>query len=210
MRSADATTIARVLLIILVAYLIIYKFNPFVIAVLIAIAILLDAVDGFFALHEASKGRITFGKYVSALRGNERARTEVAAVKKTLKKKAKYGARIDVAGDRAVEYILWITFVYTGVVPIFVLFLIVIRHSFVDAVMAAKGTSSKMKTRFAKVVYSSNIGRGFVNVFKFITFAYLPFVYISGAPIVVGYVLVTILVGYIMLRGAAELYESFA
>ena len=94
MRSADATTIVRVLLIILVAYLIIYKFNPFVIAVLIAIAILLDAVDGFFALHEASKGRITFGKYVSALRGNERARTEVAAVKKTLKKKAKYGARM--------------------------------------------------------------------------------------------------------------------
>ena len=134
----------------------------------------------------------------------------MASVKKTLKKKAKYGARIDVAGDRAVEYILWITFVYTGVVPIFVLFLIVIRHSFVDAVMAAKGTSSKMKTRFAKVVYSSNIGRGFVNVFKFITFAYLPFVYISGAPIVIGYVLVTILVGYIMLRGAAELYESFA
>lgn len=210
MRSADATTIVRVLLIILVAYLVIYKFNPFVIAVLIAIAILLDAVDGFFALREASKGRITFVKYVSALRGNERAKAEIAVVKKTLKKKAKYGARMDVAGDRAVEYILWITFVYTGVVPIFVLFLVVIRHSFVDAVMAAKGTSSKMKTRFAKAVYSSNMGRGFVNVVKFITFAYLPFVYISGYPIIIGYVLVTVLVGYIMLRGAAELYESFS
>jgi phosphatidylglycerophosphate synthase len=210
MRSADATTIIRVLLIIFVAYLIIYKFNPFVIAILIGIAILLDAIDGFFALHEASHGKINFGKYVAGLRGDPKAKAEVAAVKKTLKKKAKYGARMDVAGDRAVEYILWITFVYTGVVPIFVLFLVVIRHSFVDAVMAAKGTSSKMKTGFAKAVYSSNIGRGFVNVVKFVTFAYLPFVYISGYPIIVGYVLVTVLVAYIMLRGAAELYESFA
>ena len=67
-----------------------------------------------------------------------------------------------------------------------------------------------MKTGFAKAVYSSNIGRGFVNVVKFVTFAYLPFVYISGYPIIVGYVLVAVLVAYIMLRGAAELYESFA
>ncbi len=210
MRSADATTLIRVLLVIFVAYLIIYKFNPFVIAVLIAIAILLDAVDGFFAVHEASSGRITLGVYLSGLLGNERSKKAVRSVKKTLKKKAKFGARIDVAGDRAVEYILWITFVYTGVVPIIILFLIVIRHSFVDAVMAAKGTSSKMKTKFAKVVYSSNIGRGFVNVLKFVTWAYLPFVYISGYPITIGYALVAVLFAYIMLRGAAEVYESFA
>ena len=48
------------------------------------------------------------------------------------------------------------------------------------------------------------------RLFSITTFAYLPFVYISGYPIIVGYVLVTVLVAYIMLRGAAELYESFA
>ena len=83
MRSADATTLIRVLLVIFVAYLIIYKFNPFVIAVLIAIAILLDAVDGFFAVHEASSGRITLGVYLSGLLGNERSKKAVGSVKKT-------------------------------------------------------------------------------------------------------------------------------
>lgn len=210
MRSADAATLFRVLLVVLAAYLIIYRFNPFLIAVLIAAAILLDAVDGFLAVREASAGRVAFGMYLNAALGERSARSKVAAVKKSLKSKAKFGARIDVAGDRAVEYILWMTFTYIGIVPLLVLFLIVIRHSFVDAVMAAKGTSSRMRTKFARVVYSSNAGRGFINVVKFITFAYLPFVYISGYPIGIGYVLIAILFAYIMLRGAAELYESFA
>ncbi len=210
MRSADAATVFRVLLVILSAFLIIYKVNPFLIAILIAIAMLLDAVDGFLALNEASDGRISIKIYLDAALGDKKAKAAVSSVKKTLKDKAPFGARIDVAGDRAVEYILWITFVYIGIVPILLLFLIVIRHSFVDAVMGSKGTSSKIRTRFARVVYSSNAGRGLINVVKFITFAYLPFVYISNYPLSIGYVLIGILFAYIMLRGAAEIYENFA
>ena len=207
MRSADATTLFRVLLAIIAAFLIVYRFNPFLIAALIAIAMLLDAVDGFLAVREASSGMITFGIYLDSALGRGTATARVAAVKKTLKKKAKFGARMDVAGDRAVEYILWITYAYVGIVPLIIVFLVVIRHSFVDALMAAKGTSSKMKTRFAKVVYSSNAGRGLINVVKFLAFAYLAFVYVSNYPIAIGYVLVGILFAYIMLRGAAEAYE---
>ncbi len=106
------------------------------------------------------------------------------------------------------EYVFWIVFVYINIVPLFVLFLIVLRHSFVDALMGAKGTSSKMHSAFAKWVYSSPIGRGGINVVKCVTFAYLALVYIAGWPIIIGWAFVTILVAYIMLRGAAEIHES--
>lgn len=210
MRSADATTLIRVGVILVVAYLILQHFNPIIITLLIAAAMLMDALDGYFAVREVSKGKVSLKMYTDALLGDRKAAAAVKEYKLQVKKTSKYGARIDVAGDRAVEYILWITYTFAGVVPIFVIFIIVIRHSFVDAVMAAKGTSSKMKTKFAKIVYSSNLFRGGINVVKFITFSYLAFVVVWGYPIVIGYVLTAILVIYILLRGAAELYEAYS
>jgi hypothetical protein len=76
--------------------------------------------------------------------------------------------------------------------------------------MGVKGTSAKMKTRFARIVYSSNIARGGVNVVKFLTFAYLALAFAYGYPIIIGYALTVILLVYILLRGSAEIYESFA
>ncbi len=210
MRSADAVTLIRVGIIVVVAYLVLTKFNPIIIAILIAIAMLLDAVDGYFAIREASAGKIGFGKYISAALGDKKAKQSVSNYKKKLASISKYGARIDVAGDRAVEYILWMVYVYTGVLPFLVIVIVVIRHSFVDAVMAARGTSSKMKTKFAQLVYSSNLGRGGINVVKFLTFAYLAFVYIWLYPDWIGHALAAILLIYIILRGIAEIYEAYA
>ena len=65
-----------------------------------------------------------------------------------------------------------------------------------------------MKTRFARAVYSSNIGRGGINVVKFATFSYLALMYISGYPSIIGYIMTAILVSYVLLRGAAEVYET--
>lgn len=210
MRSADATTLIRVMLIVFVAYLILAKFNPIAIIILIGIALLLDAVDGFFAVNEASKGRVSFGMYIDSLRGDPKSRNIVNGFKKELSKTAKFGPRMDVAGDRAVEYILWAVYTYVNVIPLFILFIVIIRHSFVDAFMAAKGTSSKMKTNFARAVYSSNLGRGGINVVKFLAFSYLSLVYIWAYPAWIGYVLVAILLAYILLRGAAEVLEAYA
>jgi len=209
MRSADAVTLIRVALIVLVAYLIMSKFSPVAIIPLIAVAMLLDAVDGYFAVNESSRGKVGFGTYLRSLAGDQKARGLVKEFREKKSNGSRFGARIDVAGDRAVEYILWAVYTVVGVLPFFVIVVVIIRHSFVDAVMAAKGTSSKMKTKFAQVIYSSNIFRGGINVVKFITFAYLALVYISGYPLWIGYVLVAILVAYIMLRGAAELYEAY-
>ncbi|MCL5413283.1 MAG: hypothetical protein M1569_02665, partial [Candidatus Marsarchaeota archaeon] len=200
----------RVLLIVVVAYLILLKSSPIIITVIIAAAISLDAFDGYLAIRESSKGRISLGIYASALMGNKASRAEVARFKGKTNGSSRFGPRIDVAGDRAAEYILWATYTYLAVIPVFVIFIVIIRHSFVDAVMAAKGTSSKMKTRFAQVIYSSNLWRGGINVVKFLTFSYLAFAYIWGYPMVIGYVLVAILVLYILVRGAAELHEAYA
>ena len=210
LRSADATTLIRVLLVVFVAYLILGKSNPIAIIILIAAAMLLDAVDGFLAVREVSNCAIGLSEYIKSVMGNRRSIQKVQRFKGKLAKTAKFGPRIDVAGDRAVEYILWSVYTVTGVIPIFVLFIVIIRHSFVDAFMAAKGTSSKMKTRFARVIYSSNLWRGGINAVKFLTFSYLSLVFIWSYPAWIGYILVTVLVSYILLRGAAELYEAYA
>lgn len=208
MRSADATTLMRTALAILVVYLIVIKFSPLAIILLIAFVMALDGVDGYFAVSEESEGRIGFGTYLSAAFGNVEAKAKVGKVKQGIRKSAPHGARMDVAGDRVVEYSLWIVFTYVHILPIFVILIVLVRHSFVDALMAAKGTSSKMKTRLGKALYSSNLARGGINVVKFVTFSYLTLMYIWNYPAIIGYVLTAILVIYIVARGVAEVSES--
>ena len=208
MRSADATTIFRALFAIFVVYLIILKINPFLIAILIAFVMLLDAVDGFFAVWEASKGAVGPVTYIKYAIGNKNAVARVKKLKHALAANSAHGARMDVAGDRVVEYSFWIIYTYLHILPLFVLLMVVVRHSFVDAIMANKGTSSKMKTKFAQIMYSSSSGRGGINVLKFVTFSYLAFVYIAYAPLWIGYLLTAALLLYIMLRGIAEVIEN--
>ena len=121
---------------------------------------------------------------------------------------AKYGPRFDVAADRITEYSFWVTFTVLGIVPLFVLIIVIIRHSIADAFTGLKGTSSRMKTGIARALYASSISRGAINVLKFITFSYMILVLVSGYPIIVAYILIFLLVLFIIARGAAEVYES--
>jgi phosphatidylglycerophosphate synthase len=194
-KAADAVVLLRTFMIFLVAYLILARFNPIATIVLILVALALDAVDGYFAKY----GRVN----LDTLRLYIRHQPPKNPIKPT-----PYGARLDIAGDRVVEYTMWIVFTFVGIVPLFILLLIVLRHSFADAMMGARGTSSKMKTKFAQVVYASNMGRGAINVLKAVTYCYLVLVYVSGYPLLIGYALVAALFAYIMLRGAAEIYDS--
>ena len=124
-------------------------------------------------------------------------------------KKAKYGPRFDVAADRIAEYSFWVTFTFLGIVPLFVVIIVIIRHSVADAFIAARGTSSKMHSGIAKALYGSSTSRALANVLKFVTFSYMILVYVSNYPIIPAYVLVGILVAFIVARGSAEVYESF-
>ncbi len=207
LRSADATTIVRTLLVVLLAYMVIVKFNVIVDIALFALIIVMDALDGFFAVREESRGAISFAYYLRAALGNAKAHAKVKKVKLALSKSAPHGARFDVAGDRIVEYVPWIVFTYLHVLPLFLIFIVVIRHSFADALLGSRGTSSKMKSAFAKAVYASNASRFGINALKFITFSYLMLVYVLAYPSWVGLLLAALLVVYILARGAAEIYE---
>ncbi|MDE1860554.1 MAG: CDP-alcohol phosphatidyltransferase family protein [Candidatus Micrarchaeota archaeon] len=208
MRGADAVTLFRSALAIGSAYLVLMKYNPWFIVLLIAVIIFLDAVDGFLAIRAESYGEVDFMSYAKSQMGDMKAKSLVQKFRKKASTNAKFGARMDVAGDRVVEYTYWVLFTYLGLVPLFVTFIVIIRHSFADAFMGAKGTSSHMRTRFADAVYSSKIGRFGINVVKFAAFSYLALVYILGYPLWVGYALTAILVAYILLRGAAEIWEA--
>lgn len=211
MRSADVVTLSRIPLLALVLYLVIIQFNAWVSVILFAIIIAMDGLDGYAAIHQESNGKVGLGMYLKAsvLHDNDAIKV-VRKLKEKIGKSAFYGPRLDVAGDRIIEYSFWALFTFLHVLPLFVIIIIIIRHSIVDAFMAAKGTSSKMKTRIAQLMYSSSAARGGINVVKAITFGYLILQYVAGWPAVIGYALVVILVVYIMLRGIAEVAEALA
>ena len=189
-------------------FLVVIKADPFISIALFALALVLDAVDGYLAINEASTGRIGISEYLKSALGDAKQRKAVKEAKLNSSKLAKYGPRLDIIADRITEYSFWMLFTYLHIVPFFVLVIIVIRHSFADGFMGMKGTSSKMKTRFARALYGSNASRALANILKFATFSYLILEYVSGYPAIVGNALVGILVVFIVLRGAAELYET--
>lgn len=209
MRKADLSTLLRIFLVAPILYLILIQYNPIAPIAIFGISVLIDGLDGYFAINEASNDSISLISYATtAIFGSAKGKQNLEEIKSRINKKVAYGPRLDIASDRITEYSLWFIFTYLGIIPIFVLVLIIIRHSIVDAFMGVRGTSSKMKTKFAKLFYSSNAGRGWINVLKFVAFSYLMLVNASNYPIIYGYILVAALFSYIMLRGIAEVTES--
>ncbi len=207
MRKADIATAFRIIAVPVIVYTVLLKTNPIIPVALFIAALVSDGIDGFFALSEISNGKIGFGTYVRYACGDEAASRMVASYKPKIEKTAKYGPRMDIAGDRMVEYSLWMLFVYTRTIPFFVILLILTVHSVADALMGGRGTSSKIRTRIAKIVYTSKWSRLVANVLKALTFSYLMFAYISGWSLAIGYVLTALLAGFVTLRGTAEIYE---
>lgn len=208
MRSADQTTIIRTALIVLVLFLVIAKVNPIASILLFALALALDGVDGYLAVRESSNGKISASVYIAALWGGSAARKAVKEAKARTSKLAGYGPRLDIAADRITEMGFWALFAFLHVIPFFLFVAMLVRHSVVDAFMGAKGTSSKIKSRIARALYSSNWSRAAANILKFVTFSYLMLEYVSGYPQIIGSVMAVVLVAFIIARGAAELYES--
>jgi phosphatidylglycerophosphate synthase len=210
MRLADGLTLFRTFLIFVVAYMILVRFNPWAVVAALAFTYVIDGLDGYASLWSVSNGSLGISTYLRYSFGDKSDTKKIKSLKEKAHKEAKYGPRFDVAGDRVSEYVLWFLFTYLNIIPIFVLFIVILRNSFVDAFMGGKGTSSRLKTRFARAVYGSAAGRGGVNVVKWLTFSYLALVYLINWPVSVGYALTAILVIYIVLRGIAEMHESLA
>ncbi|MGC8648662.1 MAG: hypothetical protein ACP5UN_00350 [Candidatus Micrarchaeia archaeon] len=207
MRSADIITLFRGFLVFPIIYLILIKFNPLITILLIIFMFALDGIDGFAAIKD-SKAKITFKDYIYASLGNKVLKEKIKKLKLNISKTNKYGARLDIASDRTIEYVFWILFTYLNIIPLFIIFIVVIRNSFVDALMAAKGTSSKMKSKIAKAFYSSNLSRSTSTLLKVFAFSYLALVYIANYPLFYGQIIVALLIIFIIIRGIAEIYEG--
>jgi len=199
MRAADAITIFRVLLVFAIAYLIYLKFNVVAVVLLILFAFLLDELDGYFAL---GKGTNIF-KYLATEATGKHVYT-----KKDVSKLPTYGSALDIAGDRITEYTFWILFTYLQVVPLYILFIVIIRNSLSDAFTStSKKTFHNMHTTFGKIAYS-HLARGAIGASKAVVFSYLALMYIAHWPAIIGYLLVAYLITFFLLRGSAEIYES--
>lgn len=88
------------------------------------------------------------------------------------------GAMLDVALDRAVENILWITFMYLGMVPLWVPIVFLVRSFIVDGIRSvalAQGKSGfgMMHTSLGRFLVASRFMRAFYGLAKAVVFGFL-------------------------------------
>ncbi len=88
------------------------------------------------------------------------------------------GAVLDIALDRAVENILWITFMYLGLVPFWVPIVFLIRSFVVDGVRGVALTRGKsgfgmMHTPLGRFLVASRFMRAFYGLVKAVVFCQL-------------------------------------
>jgi len=136
------------------------------------------------------------------------------------------GAVLDIAIDRVVENVFWITFVTLNLVPLWVALVVVTRGILTDAVRGfAMGLGLKpfdmMKTSWGRWLVSQRFMRGLYGVTKAVTFPVLALVHAlvpvwQGTPEAVylpalrvaADVLVAITIAMNLLRGIPVLIES--
>ncbi|MDE1855452.1 MAG: CDP-alcohol phosphatidyltransferase family protein [Candidatus Micrarchaeota archaeon] len=125
----------------------------------------------------------------------------------------RYGAYLDIAIDRIIEYAFWLLFTLLSILPWFVIAIVFARNTVADYLVTRKGmTFSSMKSGFGRIA-SSHIIRGAYAVLKAVNFAYLALIVVlglppSGWPILVAYGLTTVVVAFSLIRGAAEIHEA--
>jgi CDP-diacylglycerol--glycerol-3-phosphate 3-phosphatidyltransferase len=88
------------------------------------------------------------------------------------------GAVLDIALDRAVENILWITFMYLGLVPLWVPIVFLIRSFVVDGIRGVALTRGKsgfgmMHTPVGRFLVASRFMRAFYGLAKAVAFCQL-------------------------------------
>jgi len=88
------------------------------------------------------------------------------------------GAVLDIALDRAVENILWITFMYLGMVPLWVPVVFLVRSFIVDGIRGvalSQGQSGfgMMHSRWGRLLVASRFMRAFYGLAKAVVFCML-------------------------------------
>lgn len=91
---------------------------------------------------------------------------------------SRFGAILDIAIDRAVEYILWIVFADLGLVPVWVALVFVVRGTLVDAiryggVLQGESPFGMMRSPLGRQLVAGRFMRAFYGTLKALTFAWI-------------------------------------
>ena len=131
------------------------------------------------------------------------------------------GAVLDVALDRAVENILWITFTYLGLVPLWVPIVFLIRSFVVDgmrtvALSRGKSGFGMMHSPWGRFLVASRFMRAFYGAAKAVVFCQLylthalalkdPGVLVTLQPL--NQILILLTVGLCVLRGIPVILDA--
>lgn len=131
------------------------------------------------------------------------------------------GAVLDVALDRAVENILWITFMYLGMVPLWVPIVFLVRSFVVDGIRGvalAQGKSAfgMMHSPLGRFLVASRFMRAFYGLAKALVFGFLylthalalknPKILVTLHPL--NQTLIFLTVGLCILRGIPVLLDG--
>jgi CDP-diacylglycerol--glycerol-3-phosphate 3-phosphatidyltransferase len=94
---------------------------------------------------------------------------------------SKFGAVLDIIGDRIVENVYWIAFLALGWLPVWIPLVVVIRGLVTDGLRSvaleqgytAFGSSTMMESKIGKFIVASNFSRFSYAFFKAVAFALL-------------------------------------
>jgi len=94
---------------------------------------------------------------------------------------SKFGAVLDILGDRIVENVYWVTFAFLGWLPLWVPLVVLTRGIITDGLRSlaleqgytAFGKTTMMESKIGKFLVASNFSRFSYAVFKAIAFALL-------------------------------------
>lgn len=136
---------------------------------------------------------------------------------------SKFGAVLDIIGDRIVENIYWVTFLALGWIPLWIPLVVLTRGIVVDGIRSvaleqgftAFGKTTMMKSKIGRFLVASNFSRGSYAAFKGIAFSTLIIAnmpYFTGIfkdiVFVVAYVSVFITVFFCVVRGLPVIIEG--
>jgi len=135
---------------------------------------------------------------------------------------SKFGALLDIMGDRIVENVFWISFCALGWVNVAVPIIVLSRGIITDSLRTlafekgytAFGSTTMMQGKIAKFIVASNFSRFTYAVCKAIAFFFLiagnfPVEYANrGLILQIGIVCVYISVAFCVLRGLPVVFES--
>ena len=135
---------------------------------------------------------------------------------------SKFGAVLDILGDRVVENVYWITFCAIGWLPVWVPLVVVCRGIIVDGLRSvaleqgytAFGSSTMMQSKIGKFIVASNFCRFSYAIFKAIAFALLILAHMqadyTGKELVttIAYASAYIAVFFCVIRGIPVVIES--